>query len=266
MNTNLIPNHLPEPPPVSRHDFELDLLDGDRRLGRITPRAIAFTGFANETEAAHAAWVAYRALARRLARRDGRRPVPIDTEPLRLITENDGRIIYGSRDRVAKLIEPGTAESAANGFGFELRLDAPLDEVSVRAKAHLIYRTLRRSGMKWAMWAAAIEPARPRATVRAPERLRDAEMIIGNPLELRDLAISVVLLALAIGAVIVPGAIGVTAALAAITGLILLRLTLLHTAWPRLGARDGRPAVTSSALITSSVLNGTGGSHAARAT
>ena len=64
MNAHMIPNHLPEPPPVPRNDFPLDLLDGDRVVGWITPATIGFTGFATETEAAHAAWVAYRALAR----------------------------------------------------------------------------------------------------------------------------------------------------------------------------------------------------------
>src|SRR5687768_3614825 len=201
MNAHVIPNHLPEPPPVRLHDFQLDLLDGDRIVGWITPRTIGFTGFATETEAAHAAWVAYRALARRLARRDGRRPVPIDTEPLRLVSDTVGRIIYGSRDRIARLIEP-TEQDSTHAFGFELRLDAPRDEVSVRAKALLIYRTLRRSGMRWSMWAPASTPTtEARAIVPATAPLRDAEMIVEEPLERRDLVIGVVLLTVVTGVV-----------------------------------------------------------------
>ncbi|MGH7638258.1 MAG: hypothetical protein ACREOK_11460 [Gemmatimonadaceae bacterium] len=229
--TTLIPNHLPEPPPARQHDFQLDLLDGDRRVGWITPDTIGFVGFAHETEAAHAAWVAYRVLARRQARRAGRRPVPIDTEPLRLVTESAGRIIYGSRDRVAKLIE-GNATPTPHGFGFELQLATSLDEISVRSKAHLIYRTLRRSGVKWSMWAPpAPSPASLPAPVMAAP-LGDEEMIVGEPLALRDLAISVALLAMAVVAVIVPGAVAVFVALLGISGLVALRLTMLHAGWP----------------------------------
>jgi hypothetical protein len=260
MNAHMTPNHLPEPPPVPRNDFQLDVLDGDRVVGWITPAAIGFAGFATETEAAHAAWVAYRALARRLARRDGRRPVPIDTEPLRLVSNTDGRIIYGSRDRIARLIEP-TEQDAAHAFGFELRLDGPLDAVSVRAKALLIYRTLRRSGMRWSMWAPASAPTTAaRAIVPATAPLRDAEMIVEDPLELRDLVIGVVLLTVAAFAVIAPGAIGVIAALAGIAGLMVLRVTMLHAGWPRRG-RHGTSPMTKPAFT-----NGGGGSHAARAT
>lgn len=261
MNAHMIPNQLPEPPPVPRNDFQVDLLDGDRVVGWITPATIGFTGFATETEAAHAAWVAYRALARRLARRDGRRPVPIDREPLRLVSDTDGRAIYGSRDRIARLIEP-TAQDAAHAVGFELHLDGPLDEVSVRAKALLIYRTLRRSGMRWSMWAPASAPTREaRATVPATAPLRDAEMIVDEPLELRDLVIGVVLLTVAALAVIVPGAIGVTAVLAGTAGLMVLRVTMLHTGWPRRAGRHGTSPMTKPPFTS-----GEGGSHAARAT
>ena len=68
---------LPPPP-------DLDLLDDERRVGWIAGESVGFRGFADETEAAHAAWVAYRALARRLAKTHGTRPLPIDTEPLAL--------------------------------------------------------------------------------------------------------------------------------------------------------------------------------------
>lgn len=236
MNTHLLPNHLPEPPPVGRHDFQLDLLDGERVVGWLRPDAIGFTGFATETEAAHAAWVAYRALSRRLARRDGRRPMPIDTEPLRLVQESDGRSIVGSRDRIAKLIEPSATDARENGFGFELRLDAPMDEVTVRAKAHHIYGTLRRSGIRWAMWTPVPAPARARAAAVVTER-PDAELIEEDPLELRDLAVSVALMAVAIIAVMVPGAVATIVALLSIAGLMALRLAMLHAGWPRRGSR-----------------------------
>ena len=252
MNTHLIPNHLPEPPPVQRHDFQLDLLDGDRVVGWLRPDAIGFTGFANETEASHAAWVAYRALSRRLARRDGRRPVPIDTEPLRLVPEGDGRIIVASRDRVARLVEPAVTDARGNGFGFELRLDAPMDEVSVRAKALILYRALRRSGIRWAMWTP-LPPPRP-APVRAPAMVtagpHDEEMIVEEPLELRDLVASVALMVVAVIAVIVPGAVATLIALLSVAGLLTFRLAMLHAGWPPRGRlrerRDGQPVITGT--------------------
>ena len=250
MNAHMIPNHLPEPPPVRRNDFQLDLLDGDRVVGWITPATIGFTGFATETEAAHAAWVAYRALARRLARRDGRRPVPIDTEPVRLVSDTDGRVIYGSRDRIARLIEP-TEQDAAHVFGFELRLDTPLDEVSVRAKALLIYRTLRRSGIRWSMWTPVPAPAPARERPAAPVAERtDAEMIVEDPLELRELAVSVGLLAVAVLAVVVPGAVATMVALISIAGLMALRLTMMHAGWPPRGLLRARHEAQSAITAT----------------
>ena len=237
MSTHPITNYLPEPPPVGRH-FVLDLLDGDRVVGWLRPDAIGFTGFANETEASHAAWVAYRALSRRLARRDGRRPVPIETEPLRLVPEQDGRIIAGSSDRIAKLVEPAVTDSRGNGFGFELRLDAPMDEISVRAKAHHIYRTLRRSGIRWSMWRPVRGPAPVRARAAAVVAGRtDVERVVDDPLELRDLAVSVVLLAVAVIAVIVPRAVATMVALVSVAGLLALRSTMQCAGWPRRVAR-----------------------------
>jgi hypothetical protein len=246
MNTLSIPNYLSEPPPEARHDFALDLLDGERLVGWLRPDAIGFTGFANANEAAHAAWVAYRTLQRRLARRDHRRPVPIDTEPLRLVAENNGRIIVGSRDRVAKLVEPDVADAQENGFGFELRLDSPMDEVSMRAKAYRIYRTMRRSGVRWSMWrpAPALAPARAAAVVADGTV---AESFIEHSLELRALALGVLLIAAAVVAFIVPGDIATMVALISIAGLILLRLTMLRAGWPQRWARRAPPELPDHA-------------------
>ena len=133
------------PPPL-----DLDLIDGDRRVGWLTRETVGFAGFANEVEAMHAAWVAHRTLARRLSRAEGRRPVPIDTEPLALRSD-DG--IHASGRRIAALVRPGAASmSGADSYGFELTFRSSLDELSARANAHLIYRALRRSGVRWAMW------------------------------------------------------------------------------------------------------------------
>jgi hypothetical protein len=72
----------------------------------------------------------------------------------------------------------------------------------------------------------------------------------------RDLPISVVLLIMAVAAV-VPGGIAVIIALAGITGLMLLRLTMGRMATPPLGVvRDSRPNPPPERTISR------GGSHA----
>ena len=77
MTTQLAPDRLALPPPL-----DLDLVDAGRAAGWIADNAVGFRGFGDETEAAHAAWVAHRTIARRLARTHGTRPVPVDIEPL----------------------------------------------------------------------------------------------------------------------------------------------------------------------------------------
>ena len=76
MTTHLGPSRLSLPPPL-----ELDLVDAGRAVGWIVDNAVGFRGFGDETEAAHAAWVAHRAIARKLARTHATRPVPVDIEP-----------------------------------------------------------------------------------------------------------------------------------------------------------------------------------------
>ena len=169
-------------PPSAIHDrvglpplVELDLIDAGRVAGRIRGDTVSFRGFADETEAAHAAWLAHRTLARRLAHLQGTRPIPIDTEPLALQRRGDAEVILagGAGGRpIATLLRPdadtaaGTAIAAdiAGSFGFELRVPATgtaatASELDVRAAAHQIYRTMRKSGLRWSLWRPA--PGRP---------------------------------------------------------------------------------------------------------
>jgi hypothetical protein len=167
MTTQLAPNSMSLPPPSS---LELDLLDGDRAVGWITGSAVGFRGFANETEAAHAAWVAYRALTRRLARRHGGRPAPIDVEPLAIARDADRETILASDRPIATLVRPSThSRSGPETFGFEIPVPVAADELAMRSKAYLMYRTLRKSGLRWAMWdkRRAVTP-RPAVARRQP--------------------------------------------------------------------------------------------------
>lgn len=150
----------------------LDLYDTESVVGWIDGTSIGFRGFGNEIEAMHAAWVAYRTMARRVARQGGRRPIPIDTEPMALARSGDvERILAGGRP-IATLVRPGAeSRSGPESFGFALQLPDDADELAARSTAYLVYRTLRRSGIRWAMWAAAPSASRaPAEDASAVER------------------------------------------------------------------------------------------------
>ncbi len=145
MSTQLSPDRLAVPPPPT---FHLD--DADRSVGWITGDRVGFRGFATDEEAAHAAWVAYRTLTRRLARSHGLRPVPIGTEPLALQRDGDRWLIAASGGPIATLVEPDRiTANEHDSYGFELAIPPPVDELLVRAMANLIHRTLRKSGLRW---------------------------------------------------------------------------------------------------------------------
>ena len=148
MTTQLAPDRLALPPPL-----DLDLVDAGRTTGWIADNAVGFRGFGDETEAAHAAWVAHRTVARRLARTHGMRPVPVDIEPLAIQRVEGKEMILASGRPIADLVRPGPdSRSGVDSFGFELLIPTPLTELEARAMAYLAYRTLRKSGIRWAIW------------------------------------------------------------------------------------------------------------------
>ncbi|HEU4631842.1 MAG TPA: hypothetical protein VFS08_18980, partial [Gemmatimonadaceae bacterium] len=174
-STPLVTSRMATPPPSPT----LDLHDADTVVGWIDGPAIGFRGFGHETEAVHAAWIAYRTMARRVARESGGRPLPIDTEPLALARDGDVERILASGRPIATLVRPEAgSRSGPASFGFELQVPAPADELTVRATAHLVYRTLRRSGIRWALWAPpprasrVAAPAAARAEDRGPTPAR----------------------------------------------------------------------------------------------
>jgi hypothetical protein len=154
-------------------DLHMDLADAGRDVGWITGRTVGFRGFADETEAAHAAWVAYRTLSRRLARTHGTRPLPIDTEPLAIQRRDDHVLILAAGRPIATLLRPGDeSRSGPGSFGIEIRIPLPADALRVQALAYLMYRTLRKSGIRWALWrpGPAAADRRDRHTLRRRHR------------------------------------------------------------------------------------------------
>jgi hypothetical protein len=168
-----IPGRLDLPPPL-----DMDLVDAGRPTGWIADNAVGFRGFGDETEAAHAAWVAHRTLARRLARTQGGRPVPVDVEPLTIQWLEGKEMILASGRPIAALVRPGPeSRSGVDSFGFEVPIPTPITELDARAMAHLMYRTLRKSGIRWALW----RPDAPRVAKAA-----DAPVSVGVATDTTD--------------------------------------------------------------------------------
>jgi hypothetical protein len=183
MNTQFAPNSMSLPPPVRP---DLDLLDGNRSVGWVRGWTVGFRGFANESEAAGAARVAHRALARRLARRHGGPPAPIGVEPLALSHAGDRVAILAGGQPIATLVRPGVESlSGPDSFGFEIQVPVPADELLMRSLAYRIYRTLRKSGARWEMWdnrrvnTRRVAPRRAAAAPHAADRT-DGVRLRGN--------------------------------------------------------------------------------------
>ena len=148
-NSPMVPSRMATPPP------RFDLVDGDTRIGWIDGLSLGFRGFGDEGEAAGAASVAYRTMARRFARKLGRRPPPIASGVMLSIGRN-GEVehILADGRPIATLLRPGIdSRSGPEHFGFAMQVPVPASELTMRSTAHVVYRALRRSGIRWAMWA-----------------------------------------------------------------------------------------------------------------
>lgn len=168
------------PPPGA-----VELTDGDRVVGWVMENRVGFGGFATEQEAAHAAWVAYRTMARRRAWENGSRPLPIDIEPLTIHRRDGSDVIAASGRDVATLVRPDASQpDSAPSFGFEITLSHAVDELALRANAYVMYRALRRSGIRWELWRrrsaapiARVATAEPTPATNAHAPLRVAAVI-----------------------------------------------------------------------------------------
>ena len=123
------PARMALPPPL-----DMNLRVGDHHVvGWIAGRTLGFRGFATATEAAGAAWVAYRKAARRLARDAGRRPIPIDVAPVEIARRDGREVIRAGHLEIAALVRPGDgSRSGPESFGFEIEIpEAP--ESTIRA-------------------------------------------------------------------------------------------------------------------------------------
>jgi hypothetical protein len=233
MNSSMIPGRLPEPPPAAKA-FDLELLDGERLVGWIAPDRIGFVGFGTEIEAAYAAHVAHRAVANRIAQRDGRRPVPVELDHLTIRRDDGQARVHASGQPIATLLHPGDDARAGDSFAFELKLDGARDELAVRAKAHLAYRTMRRSGIRWSLWRVpAPAPLPPPApdVIRANSANSD-DMRIEAPIPRKYAAATAASFLMLVLGLFAPAALAAAIGAVALAALTIMRLTVLHARWP----------------------------------
>ena len=185
---------------MTRHDVEaqrtttpllrLDLSEGGRAVGWIRGRIVGFRGFASETDAGVAAWVAYGTAARRLARGTSGGAIPVDVAPLSFSHVDGRERILASGREIGTLLRPEAgSQSGSDSFGFEIEIPAPADELRMRSMAHLIYRTLRRSGARWAAPVPGVAEAKPSVPLvrkgRRERTFRHGGMIMYNPTSMR---------------------------------------------------------------------------------
>jgi hypothetical protein len=162
MSTTRTAAQLAVPPP--RRPFD-QLYDGTGPVGWIGDGRLAFTGFATLGDAAKAAWVAHVALERRRAKSRGEAAPHIEPE-LELWVSGADEWLTIEGKRVARLLSPAsTVPEGDSWFGFELVFSPGTLTFDIESSAHVVYRGLRRSGVRW-----------PMRESHSPGALRDSQL------------------------------------------------------------------------------------------
>jgi hypothetical protein len=132
-------------PSLQPQSRSLELRDGERLVGWITDDVVRFHRFESERQAAQAAAIAHRGMMRRLARGGTLGPSATKTDP-------------------SVLSSPGNGVNDS-GFGFEIRVPPPNDELRMRGIAYVMYRSLRNAGLSWPRTHAPAATESPTAQV-----------------------------------------------------------------------------------------------------
>jgi hypothetical protein len=125
------------------------LWDANREVGWIQDSIIAVRSSSDLNKTAYAAWVAYQAIARRLAaRRDGGAVLADIPEPsaLSLTPVDDGRLLVADGREIA-FLRPDHASTGAPVFRFEIRVPPPNDRISMNGLAYRMMRSLHAAGV-----------------------------------------------------------------------------------------------------------------------
>lgn len=189
------PAYLAVPPP-----FELELIDESRRVGWVRGDRVAFRGFRDEAEAAHAAWAAHRAMVQRIVVGFGARSAPAEVDRLLIARQRGEEVVFADGRYIATLHVPGASQWVGEEhYAIEMRVPPPNDEVTMRATADALYRALRESGARWALFDADLPgEAKPalRSTLTAQSDRGVPESQVGPGARLVVVAALAVLVAL----------------------------------------------------------------------
>jgi hypothetical protein len=135
------------------------LFKDDREIGYVGGTRARFQGFASRDDAALAASVAHRALARRR----GERPHSMD-EPKDFLVVDRGAMqsVIARTAVLATLLPPACEDSDIGGWGFEIEL-LPEErcEIFAVARARVIWQALRSTGIYRRMWQFGAERLAP---------------------------------------------------------------------------------------------------------
>jgi hypothetical protein len=123
---------------------ESRIYDGAHCIGHIRDGAVAFHGFASETDAAEAAHIAHRALTRRRSKATWASEAP---DGYFVWNRPDGRHVVAESGLLARILAPDP-EKPEDHWGFEVRL-LPEENVSVFAmsRARTMWQALRWAGL-----------------------------------------------------------------------------------------------------------------------
>ena len=126
-------------------DGRFRLFHGEREVGWIEGRAVAFVGFEGEEAAVRAAAIGYDALSEWLARQRHQDAAPRGNRRLRVRSEGGERALTLGGVGVGRLVS-GPADHPADGMshGFELLL--PPRVAAAFTAAHVIHQALDRHG------------------------------------------------------------------------------------------------------------------------
>lgn len=127
--------------------------DQGRFIGAIDGSAVLFRGFTSPTDAAWAAWEAYRGIH---GRRYGTQlPLPEDPGFVRVsLRESGNPMVMAGNEAIAELLPPAFPETEHDDWGFQVILGEDDDallarhpEVLLRARARVMWQAMYRAGM-----------------------------------------------------------------------------------------------------------------------
>jgi len=128
---------------------EFRLFQNEQEIGSVNSRTIRFNGFATREDAAAAAALARRALARR------RKAVAyrsVDTGDALVMSQGTTEFVVARSGILARLLPPSSEESPEQGWGFEVELlPGESFEIFAVSRARVMWRALQGTPLRQRM-------------------------------------------------------------------------------------------------------------------